>query len=103
MHRLVFGVGPGGPHIDHIDGDTLDNRRTNLRLATRAENAQNLVSARGGSSHYRGVSWNKARRAWAANCRIDGKRHFLGYFADEEEAARVAAEFRRLHMPFSTT
>lgn len=55
MHRLVFGVGMGGPHIDHINRDRLDNRRANLRIVTRAQQSQNL-SPRQGTSRFRGVS-----------------------------------------------
>jgi hypothetical protein len=101
MHREILGLRPGdGVKTDHRNRDPLDNRRENLRVCTYAENNQN-VPARGGSSEYRGVSWNKRARRWTATVRLRGKQHHLGYFDDELEAAGAAADFRREHMPYA--
>jgi hypothetical protein len=103
MHRDVLGLLPGDPRqADHINRDRLDNRRGNLRIVTRAEQAQNLTSYRGSSSRFRGVSWNRERRKWRATARLSGKIHFLGDFDDEAAAGDAAAAFRRQHMPFSS-
>jgi hypothetical protein len=97
MHRQLLGLTPGdGVHVDHINGAKLDNRRGNLRVATHAENQQN----RHGLS-YRGASWYARGKCWHAQATLAGNYHHLGYFATREEAAAVAAAFRREHMPFS--
>jgi hypothetical protein len=99
LHRLILGLARGDRReADHINRDKLDNRSNNLRVATRLENGQNLPS-QAGTSRFRGVS--RAKKRWVASVKLRGKRHQLGTFATEEEAARVASEFRRQHMPFS--
>lgn len=103
--HIVLPPAPGMV-VDHINGDPLDNRRCNLRLATLGENARNMRS-RGGSSRFKGVTWHRPSASWYAFIRKDYKRTFLGCFRDEEEAARaydVAArtlhgEFARLNFP----
>jgi len=87
-------------HVDHINGDKLDNRRANLRIATAFENAQNRHVARGASSH-RGVVWHKGAGKWMAQAHLAGVQHYLGLFDREEDAAKAAAAFRAEHMPFS--
>lgn len=104
LHRLVMGLAPGGGgEVDHINRDPLDNRRSNLRLVSRAQNKQNLSASgyRGSSSQYRGVTWSKKHSKWIAQAQLDGKRHYLGIFEREEDAAAAAAAFRAEHMPFS--
>lgn len=100
MHRFLLDVhGTPGMEVDHINGDTLDNRRANLRLVTRAQNAQNRRAT--GTSKYRGVSLNPLVGRWKASARLDGLLIHLGYYADELEAAKVAARFRAQHMTHS--
>lgn len=102
LHRELPGIGfTEGSEIDHINRDRLDNRRENLRVIPKAGNRQNLPS-RGGSSAYRGVSWNKNRKKWIAYMTVDGKRHALGFFNVETDAAEAAREARARLMPFST-
>ncbi len=101
MHRVVLGVTDPCVQVDHINGDRLDNRRSNLREATAAENAQNRVAGFGGSSRYRGVAWHGQRGRWGAYAKVARRRVYIGLFDTEEQAARAAAEFRARHMPFS--
>lgn len=102
MHRLIAGLDRGDPRVvDHINGIRLDNRRANLRVITHAENMQNRTANRAGSSRFRGVSWYAARNKWMAFGAVNGRRHHLGYFADEGEAALAAEKFRAEHMPYS--
>lgn len=82
MHRLILGLGRGGPDVDHINGDRLDNRRANLRPASRTQNNAN-ARPRGGSSRFKGVTWDRSKGKWMA--RVSGT--FIGYFRDEDEAA----------------
>lgn len=86
MHRLIAHA-PSGMEVDHINGDTLDNRRSNLRLATRQENAHNQRKHTGGVSHtaYKGITSKKGR--WYASIHSKGKTTHLGAFATAEQAA----------------
>lgn len=101
MHRLILGLSRGdGIQTDHINRNKLDNRRENLRFATPAENAQNRVRAHAKTSRYRGVSRTK-HGLWFVQAKLGGRTFYLGTFLDEEEAARVASDWRSKHMPFS--
>lgn len=104
LHRELMSLPRtwAGLEVDHINHDSLDNRKINLRVVTHAQNQQNKSASRYAKSQYRGVYWHKARGKWAAQGRVDGKQHHLGLFASEIDAARVAAAWRRIHMPFST-
>lgn len=89
MHRTIMSQFPNLENkmdIDHINGDGLDNRRENLRWATRSENCMNRAGAKG-SSEYKGVSWDKERRKWAAFIKINKKNTPLGRFDLEVDAA----------------
>ncbi|MFA5554549.1 MAG: HNH endonuclease [Phycisphaerae bacterium] len=77
--------------VDHINGDGRDNRRANLRLATAMQNAWNVRRTRG-KSRYRGVKWHKYMKKWTAVISVCGKRRHLGYFDDEDAAARAYDE-----------
>ena len=98
MHRMILGAEADGLEVDHVNGNRLDNRRCNLRVVSRAENAQNHPSRRGTSAH-RGVTRRGDR--WIAQGKVGGRNHYLGIFDDELTAARVAAEWRREHLPFT--
>ncbi|GAI88609.1 unnamed protein product, partial [marine sediment metagenome] len=63
MHRLILNV-PEKMETDHINHNGLDNRRSNLRLATSQQNNFNRKNIDGSSSQYKGVYWNKSRRKW---------------------------------------
>src|SRR5690606_13174711 len=77
--------------IDHINGDRADNRLCNLRLATQAQNQQNVGKKETGwrpnSSGWKGVSWNKKSSKWQAEIRSNGQHRYLGMFDDIKEAA----------------
>lgn len=100
LHRLVVNA-PAGMQVDHVNCDTLDCRRQNLRLATQAENQRNRRKIRAGASAYKGVAKGKAGK-WVARI-FAGRRLSLGVFLTEEEAARaydtaaeIAQELRRI-------
>lgn len=93
MHRLVS-LTPPGMETDHINGDGLDNRRANLRSATRSQNKANMGKPRrpDGSAHtsrFKGVSWDKSRDKWQSKITVAGKSRNLGRHDSEEEAARA--------------
>lgn len=85
MHRLVAGAKPG-ELVDHIDGDSLNNRRENLRLCTRRENTLN-ARGKNSESGYKGVARVKHLNKWSARIMVHGKNLYLGVFVDAKEAA----------------
>jgi hypothetical protein len=100
MHRVIMAA-PPGVEVDHIDRNGLNNTRTNLRLATKAENARNRGAKRGTVSGYKGVYWNKERRMWYATICVDGRQVFLGRHDTAEEAHAAYCEASdRLHGEF---
>jgi len=86
MHREVLSP-PQGTEIDHRNGDRLDNRRANLRAATKAENQRNSRSRRGSSSVYKGVCWDTANGKWKATITVHRRTKHLGRYKSEREAA----------------
>lgn len=90
--KLVHDEEP--PEIDHINGDTLDERLANLRAADRLTNAQNMPLSSRNKSGVLGVFWHKADRLWAAAICFNGQTTQLGKFKsfDDALAARLAAE-----------
>lgn len=84
---------PVGLMVDHIDHVTLDNRRSNLRIATRSENGMNRLGARrdNRASGLRGVrfSTGNSKRPWRAIFTFQGRSVYLGYFTTPEEASSV--------------
>ena len=104
-HRLawayVYNEWPALP-IDHINGDSLDNRITNLRLATAAQNAQNVYQAQKNNSHGKlGLSYDKKKRLWRARIGLNGKRIFLGKFKSQDAAYEAYLVAKRELHPFS--
>lgn len=88
LHRVIMGD-PAGLQVDHRDGDGLNDRRFNLRNATRSQNLQNQRTGDNNTSGFKGVSWCKRDGKWRAHIRLDGKHHSLGYH-DTPEAAHAA-------------
>lgn len=87
MHRLIMGS-PKGMDIDHINHNTLDNRRPNLRICTRSQNHFNRLKYPS-ASKYKGVSRIKSTGQWRARIKINRKEIHLGSFWDERDAAKV--------------
>ena len=75
--------------LDHIDGNKKNNHHTNLRQVTNRENTQFYWGSKKTSSKYIGVCWHKIYKKWLARIKIQDKRHFLGNFECELEAARA--------------
>lgn len=106
LHRAVMSA-PRGLMVDHINGDKLDNRKSNLRLVTRSQNQTNSMKQRSCGSKYKGVYLDKRRALFASEITVEGKRKFLGYFVHEkraaiayDRAARVAfGAYARLNIP----
>jgi len=115
MHQVLaehwgLVVAPGS-ELDHVDGNGLNNRRSNLRICTHRQNIWNRRKQANTSSIYKGVSWDKRREKWEAYFHLPGtkrkgKKEFLGYFVTEEQAAlayndaatKYFGEFARLNI-----
>lgn len=98
MHRLIMGLErKDGKIVDHINGDGLDNRKSNLRLATNQQNVGNMRKWRG-KHRYKGVRYCKKADRWLASIVINRKQIHLGSWMTEEQAARAydeaAVEYR---------
>ncbi len=92
LHDLVARrIGISGK-IDHINRNSLDDRRHNLRPASHAQNLANRGPQINNTSGYKGVTWDKARERWFASIKVGGHRINLGRFDDKIEAARVYNE-----------
>jgi hypothetical protein len=74
---------------DHKDHNTFDNRKQNLRPATRGENNRNARPRAGVSSKYKGVYWHAKNKKWAVKIQVEMDSRHLGYFYKEEDAARA--------------
>lgn len=104
MH--VYLMGGKGEVVDHINGDTLDNRRSNLRPASYSDNNANTIKRWGGRAGYKppykGVSWDNNRNCWMATIRRNKIKRFLGRFESAEDAARAYDKAaRQLHGEFA--
>lgn len=93
MHRVINKT-QDGLFTDHIDGDTLNNTKENLRAATALQNMMNGAKKRNGTSKHKGVWLDNSRTSsnnWRSAIRIEGRLHYLGRFATEEEAGAAYA------------
>lgn len=81
---------PARCDVDHISGDTLDNRKANLRACTHSENMRNTSVRPTYANPYKGCYYGKNQRGdkkWVAQISIGGRPHYLGSFLTPEEAA----------------
>jgi len=85
MHRLIMQA-KDGIFVDHINGNGVDNRKENLRLATRGENARNQRISVANTSGFKGVSWDKKTDTWQAAIMVNSKTVFLGRFPVLQDA-----------------
>ena len=103
-HRLIWLVVHGRwPRdvIDHVNGDRADNRLSNLRECSHAENMQNISKQPGKSSQFLGVCYIARRGYWVASITTNGRRTRLGIFSDEAAAYAAYCEAKRKHHRFS--
>jgi len=92
MHKMVCPA-PDGMVVDHVNRNSLDNRKSNLRVATQRQNVWNRKFVRkGGKTRYDGIRWDKNREKWQVRLTIKGRRESFGYYADEVEAAKAYDE-----------
>lgn len=78
-----------GKKISHLNGDKLDYRKNNLFFCTQDQITYKSKSRIGSTSKYKGVSWDKRIKKWVASIHKNGKKHHLGCFYSENEAAEI--------------
>jgi hypothetical protein len=90
MHRQILGLEKGdGLVVDHIDGNKLNNQRSNLRICSMKENARNSRKRKTTASGYKGAYWHALAKKWRAMIKHNGKYVHLGFF-DTPELANAA-------------
>lgn len=93
LHHEIIGKHKG-MCVDHIDGNKLNNTRSNLRVVTKSQNTHNSAYTRGKSKH-RGVSWFTPHNRWRAKIRINGKDIYLGEHKSELKAKLAVDKARQ--------
>lgn len=93
LHRFILNA-PDNLLVDHIDGNGLNNQKSNLRLCTASQNCMNSKTRSTSSSGYRGVTWDAQTKKWRATITQNGKMKNLGRFTEIADAieARNSAE-----------
>lgn len=88
LHReVMLSSNNDGRIVDHIDGNTQDCRRENLRVVSAKQSAHNTRAKRRHTSRFKGVRRSGVKGKWRATIKSNGKTHHLGSFASEEQAA----------------
>lgn len=104
VHRIIYMMHYGNlpDEIDHIDGNTSNNRIENLRTATHSQNLCNQKMPSHNTSGIKGVSWKKPLKKWFVQLKINNKKRHFGYFDDIELAELVSIEARnKYHKEFA--
>lgn len=100
LHRYVLGLPKNRTNdivSDHINRNTLDCRRSNLRVCTIAENNLNQSIRKNCRSGVKGVHWNKRERAWKVEIKYKGQYKYLGRYKDFEEAKKARIDYELKH------
>ncbi len=88
MHRFILGATKGS-EVDHVNGDGLDNRRSNIRVCTRSQNMANRKA--------KGMYWDKGRNRWVVRVYVNRKVVFYGRYKGEAEASEAYIDAKKLH------
>ena len=86
---------PEGIFIDHANMDGLDNRRANLRLATKGQNEANTPKRKNNTSGFKGVFWDKTKNSWLAQAHLKSGSKYLGRYKDKNAAAQAYDSFAK--------
>lgn len=88
MHRLLLDA-ESKQVVDHINGDKLDNRLSNIRLCRQADNSKNQKTRRNNTSGYKGVYFDKRLKKFVARVKCDYKTYFAGSYTNAQQAAEA--------------
>ena len=98
LHRAIMQEQLSGDlEVDHVNGNRLDCRRSNLRVATRSQNACNRNVQSNSLSGVKGVCWDKSRSKWKAQLTIGGKHFQIGRFDTLDEAIEAYEEYSKIY------
>ena len=95
VHRIIWLISYGcfpAEQIDHIDGNGLNNRLSNLREVSDAENKKNLPMRSDNKSGVTGVSWHRKANKWISQIQVKGENNYLGIFTNLEDALKARSE-----------
>jgi hypothetical protein len=106
LHQMVIKI-PKDKVLDHINGNTLDNRKKNLRVCSQLQNKWNSKKPITNTSGFKGVTWDKYKNKWKSQIRSNGRGKHLGNFDDLKKAAveydkaakRLFGEFAKMNFP----
>mgnify|MGYP003654826110 CR=1 FL=1 len=99
-HRVIWLLQTGEwpkKYIDHIDGNGLNNKWSNLRVATPSQNLMNQKVRSDSTSGVKGVSYDKKRKMWYVYIDVNNKRKHLGRYDTKEEAAAIRASAEKIY------
>lgn len=104
MHRVIMKVSDRRIILDHVNGNKLDNRRSNLRFATNSQNGMNRGMPSNNTSGFKGVTRHKRTGKWQASINFNGMFRYLGLYANPEDAhAAYCAAALKYHGEFANT
>jgi hypothetical protein len=96
MHNDIMNT-PKGMEVDHINGNPLDNRKSNLRICSHSQNMMNCKIRSDNTSGSKGVWWDKVREKWFVRLETQKGRLNLGRFSDKQEAINTYNEAAKKH------
>lgn len=94
MHRVIAGT-PDGMKTDHIDGNGLNNQRSNLRIVTHQENMMNMRKRKDNTSGYKNIYWHKREGKWMVMMNYKNKTYYAGDYKDLEDAKNALKKLRQ--------
>lgn len=105
LHRFILGLKlHDGIVCDHINGDTLDNQKKNLRKCTTAENCRNARIHKDNQTGYKGVAYNKEWRYYSSRIQVNKQNIYLGSFKTAEDAYEAYCDAsKKYHGEFGRT
>jgi hypothetical protein len=95
LARFVLDA-PAGLEVDHVNGNKRDNKKSNLRLATKAENQRNKGKYKSNTTGFKGVSFDKSSGKFEARFKVNGRQYFAGRYATAEEASVAVSHAREI-------